>query len=269
MGLLIGVVGASGGLGVSTLTCALAGAGARDGRVSVAVDGRVGQGRLDVTACCEHVGGYRWGDLTELSGRTDGHRLVRRLPLSEGVRVLSAGRGVPERDVVGEVLEALREAVDLVIVDHGDAPPTGLLAGGGADHERVLLMVCGLTARRLADADGLVPTLTEGSTDGPNADGGGADPPVRPSVRVGVLSRGPRRTSEVGEQVALHLDRSFVTHIPDDPRVLLDEVRGRMPGSHPQGPAARAVDRALAWATTVSRAGQGPVPPLVLGRPGR
>ena len=264
MGLVIGVVGASGGLGGSTLTCALAGTGARDGRVTVAVDGRVTRGRLDVTACCEHAAGYRWGDLTELSGRTDGHRLVRRLPLSDGVRVLSAGRGVPEPDVVREVVEALRDAADLLVVDLGDAPPTGLPLGDGPDRERVLLLVCGLTPRRLADADDLAPTLSGESTDVSETAGARADPPAR----VGVLSRGPRRTSEVGEQVALHLDLPFVTHVPDDPRVLLDEMRGRMPGSHPRGPLARAVDRALAWATTVSRSDQGAVPPLVVGAAG-
>ena len=66
---VVGVLGASGGLGASTLAVALAvRAGGRYG-VAVAVDGDPARGGLDVTACLEHEAGLRWADLDRPRGR--------------------------------------------------------------------------------------------------------------------------------------------------------------------------------------------------------
>src|SRR5690348_11711960 len=92
---VIGVMGASGGLGASTLAVALAvRAGPRTG-VSVCVDGRTSGGGLDVTACLEHAPGVRWGDLADLRGEVDGAALLRALPGEGPLRVLAAGGGSP------------------------------------------------------------------------------------------------------------------------------------------------------------------------------
>src|SRR3954470_8144109 len=89
---VLGVIGASGGLGVSSLVVGLAQRAAGQLGATVAVDAAAGGGALDVTACVEHLPGLRWADLVGAEGAIDGAALLRGLPTDGPVRVL-AGRG--------------------------------------------------------------------------------------------------------------------------------------------------------------------------------
>ncbi len=118
-GRVLAVVGASGGCGASCLAVASALAGAAAGLRVVAVDLQPGGAGLDVVAGVEHLGGLRWADLVGCRG-ADGAALLARLPRQGDVAVLSHGRDgrpVPERMVVLEVVEALRQSCDLLVLD--------------------------------------------------------------------------------------------------------------------------------------------------------
>lgn len=82
---VLGLSGASGGLGTSTLACAVSGLAASLGRRSLLVDLAPNAGGLDHVAGCAHEPGIRWPAREEgmLSLRTGD------LPCWRGVRVLS------------------------------------------------------------------------------------------------------------------------------------------------------------------------------------
>ena len=150
---VLGVLGSSGGLGASTLTAALGLAAARDGGPVVCVDGHLGSGGLDVSACVEHQAGLRWGDLAGAKGEIDGQALIASLPRCGGARVLGAGplgSTAPPAPVIRAVLRALRPQAALTLLD--------LPAGAGEDVFRescdALVLLTGVTARHLADAAG-------------------------------------------------------------------------------------------------------------------
>lgn len=89
---LVLVVGASGGSGASTLTAAVALHAVRHWSSVTAVDGQPGGSGLDVIFGADHVRGLRWPDLAGVEGAVDAPALAVRLPLCEGVRVLSQAR---------------------------------------------------------------------------------------------------------------------------------------------------------------------------------
>src|SRR6476619_2946840 len=104
---VMGVIGASGGLGVSSLAVALAvRAGLRVG-ATVAIDGAPGGGALDVTACLEHLPGLRWPDLAAAQGALDGAALLRALPTEATTRVLAGTRRGWGDELVGAAVTAL------------------------------------------------------------------------------------------------------------------------------------------------------------------
>src|SRR6478736_5169155 len=88
------VVGASGGLGASTLALAVGRRLAATGPPSVVVDLDLLRGGLEVTAGVEHLPGRRWDDLRHALGRVPPEALLPLLPAEEGCAVLSA-RGGP------------------------------------------------------------------------------------------------------------------------------------------------------------------------------
>lgn len=145
-GQVIGVIGARGGIGASSLAAALAqrlaherragdrgsprGGRARSGDhpdpggagVGVAlVDlGGGGGGGLDVLLGVEAAGGLRWPDLAGARGAVPGAELRALLPLWSGVTVLSADRarpGPPRAEVVTNVLDALAATHDRLVLD--------------------------------------------------------------------------------------------------------------------------------------------------------
>src|SRR6478672_5496568 len=88
---VVGVIGASGGVGSSTLAVALALRATPAVGAVTCVDLVLQAGGLDVTACVEHLPGLRWPDLAGARGRLDGADLMEALPAEGPVRVLAAG----------------------------------------------------------------------------------------------------------------------------------------------------------------------------------
>ncbi|WP_157693118.1 hypothetical protein [Pedococcus dokdonensis] len=218
---VLGVVGASGGLGVSTLAVALAVRATPLVGATVAVDGSPEGGALDVTACVEHVPGLRWPDLAAAEGRIDGAALLHELPADGPARVL-AGRGRQPPDAVVEAaLAGLAAVCGLVVVDLG-----GSLARAAACTD--VLLVVGCTARQLADGAGVAERLHE--------------LPL-PAALVLRLRRGDAVTPE---EVAAHLDLPLADTLRDDPRARVDAERARPPGTRDSGPLAGLVDLVLA-----------------------
>jgi len=119
-GRVIGVVGARGGVGASSLAAALASRFARGQGSAALVDLDVSGGGIDVLLGIEAADGLRWPDLSDARGEVSGDELTAVLPRWEGVTVLSADRARPgpaADDVVAAVLDALVTSHDRVVLD--------------------------------------------------------------------------------------------------------------------------------------------------------
>lgn len=215
-----GVIGASGGLGVSTLAVALGHRASRRFGATVCLDGHGIGGGLDVTACLEHLPGLRWPDLEAAQGQIDGAALLRALPAEGSLRVLAARAKPPRPEVMAAALEALAELCPVTVVDLGRS--LTLL-----DQCSQVVLVCGASARHLADAAALVPTLFD----------------IAPDVHL--VLRTTRRDPVQPEDVAALLDLPLATVLRHDSRVASDADRGRMPGGRSSSALARAADRVL------------------------
>lgn len=217
---VLGVIGASGGLGVSTLAVALAVRAVGAVGATVAVDGATGGGALDVTACVEHLPGLRWADLVGAEGRIDGAALLRELPAEGPARVL-AGRGAtPPDEVVRAAVSGLARVCGLTVVDLG-------MSLEWAAECTDLLLVVGTTARQLADGAGVAERLHD------------------LGVPAALLVRTRRGEAVSPEEVAVHLDLPLAGLLRDDPRLPQDADRGRPPGTRGSGPFASVVDALL------------------------
>lgn len=212
MGSTIGVLGASGGVGASTLTAALAVRAQTvidDCGVSVAVDLDV-RGGLDTILCVEHLDGLRWTDL-ELRGWADGDTgrgvAASDLPGDSQVHVL-AGTGEPVLDwpLVVETLDVLTSAVDLVAVDCGPRPHGVVLSRLDA-----LVVMARLTAKGAADA--------------------AAAARVCPLARTHtvLVTRGSSRDRS-GTALARELGVPLLAHLADDAAVARHAGEGVPPG---------------------------------------
>ncbi len=224
MGQVIAIHGASGGLGVSTLSVAVAVAAVRAGRPACLVDGVFDSGGLDVTACVEHVPGLRWPDLAEARGSVDGSALVAALPFvtlpfvtlpfvtlpasadTSALPVLASGGGgqCPPPPVQQAVMAGLLAAGFLVVLDQGvgrgSVRPPG---GSGA------VLVATTSVRGLADARAARTRW-------------GGDP------GLDLLVRGD---ADLAESLADHLGLPLLGWWPEENRVVSDATRGRTPGA--------------------------------------
>lgn len=156
-GVVVGVVGARGGVGVSTLAALVASRASRR-TATVLVDLDAGGAGIDVLLGLEEDAGARWPDLAHARGDVDGRDVVALLPRWGRVAVLSADRSRPgavdaatSLDVVG----ALARASGCVVADLGRAghPVMGLC-------DRVAL-VAGRDLRSVAGALALREPLRE------------------------------------------------------------------------------------------------------------
>lgn len=224
--LLIRVVGCSGGLGASTLACALAVELADRGEPVLLADGDAAGGRIDVTAAVEHQPGLRWGDLSHID-TPDVEALVAALP-GDRVPVLSGGPGRSSGAVVGPVLAEVARWRTVVVDQPRWQPPTMEVpsAAGevGEEVEAIDLFLVGLTPRHLHDAQVVVD-----------------DWPLGPAA---IITRGRRHDDLLSEAIADHLGLPLLGHVPDDARCPVDERRGRLPTER-GGVLARAAGRLL------------------------
>jgi secretion/DNA translocation related CpaE-like protein len=123
-GLLVGVVGGSGGAGATTFACALAQTGARTGRAVVIDTDPLGPG-IDRVLGLEDRDGVRWDGLCETTGRLSARSLREALPRREGLGALTwhaGATGSLQAFAVREVLSAAVRGHDLVVVDLPRAP---------------------------------------------------------------------------------------------------------------------------------------------------
>jgi MinD-like ATPase involved in chromosome partitioning or flagellar assembly len=213
MGLTIGVLGASGGVGASTLTAALAvrAHAVIDGcDASVAVDLDV-RGGLDTTMCLEHLEGLRWPDL-ELRDWLDGtpsrEPAAGDLPGESGLHVLAGtGERLPDPMLVLETVDALGFSADLLAVDCGPRPDDALLS-----RLDLLVVVARLSAKGAADAAALSRVCPLART------------------RTVLVTRGPAGDRS-GSASARELGVPLLAHLADDPRVPRQAAEGLPPGA--------------------------------------
>lgn len=114
---VIGVVGARGGAGASSLAAVLARACADAGLSVGLVDLDLDRGGLDVLVGMEHEPGLRWADLGRAAGGYAPADLSAGLPVWRGVRILSADLRSVGQPPLDEVLAALADAHDVVVLD--------------------------------------------------------------------------------------------------------------------------------------------------------
>ncbi|MDY5152473.1 hypothetical protein [Actinobaculum suis] len=116
-GLTIGVVGASGGIGVTALACWIA--SCLPARAALADLDPASAGLLGFLAM-ENAAGLRWADIPESAGVLVPGRLADALPARGTLRVLSAdGRGavVPTGTVGQRAIDALSQSHDHTVLD--------------------------------------------------------------------------------------------------------------------------------------------------------
>lgn len=222
------VVGASGGLGASTLALAVGRRLAATGP-AVVVDLDLDGGGLEVTAGVEHLPGRRWDDLREVRGRVRPDLLLASLPVDDGCHVLSVRGGgsprPPERAVL-DVLRALETTGSRVVVD---VPVSSALLPVLLVRGPLVVVLVSLTTRGLADADAVVQRLHD-APDDPGVDRSDVAYPRRPDLRL--VTRGGRGRAAVVDDVVVHLGVPHVGHLRHDAAVPRDVERGLFPGTN-------------------------------------
>lgn len=223
----VGVLGARGGAGASTLAAALARAAVSAGVCSALVDLDAAGGGLDRLLGIEHEPGPRWADLRAERAGFPAEALCHALPRWHAVRVLSGdlrGGARPVDPGVPGALRALRSEHDLVVLDlpragwwrADDGAWAGLLEPSGFD---VLLLVATCDVRSAAAAAVVADAL--------------------PGVDVRLAVRGPApgglHPEEVAEAAGLPL---AATMRPERGGAAAAE-RGEAPGDHRRGVVAR------------------------------
>lgn len=132
----IGVVGASGGIGTSSLSLWIAARLVEDGQEPVVIDAVPGSVGLDACLSPEGSSGLRWHQLEDLPRRPEPAHLLTALPAPHGIPVLTedpAHAGTEARPDVGRwaTAEAL-STVAVPVIDLGSTatmvPPAGLEA---------------------------------------------------------------------------------------------------------------------------------------------
>ncbi|WPF66319.1 MULTISPECIES: septum site-determining protein Ssd [unclassified Corynebacterium] len=160
-GRVLGVLGAVGGVGTSTLAAAVAREAAREHR-AVLLDAVDHSGGLDLLMGCEDAPGARWPDLHVAEGSLAAEDLLAALPHSGEVAVLSAARGTVAEDyrLTGEELrgavETLRQGEIPVVMD---LPGAGDLCLTGAEACDEVVVLCSAEVRAGARLAGLAARL--------------------------------------------------------------------------------------------------------------
>ncbi len=117
---VLGILGAHGGVGASTVAAVLAVRGGMSGRPVTVIDGHPFGGGLDVMLGADLEPGWRWNDLAAVRGDIDPAALRSRLPSACGSAILSWGRSACSQAPKGStiaVAEALASGGDLTVID--------------------------------------------------------------------------------------------------------------------------------------------------------
>lgn len=229
--LVVGVVGARGGVGASSLAAVLARAAAADRARTALVDlDAVGAG-VDLLLGIEDEPGVRWADLTAPEGDYDSQQLTAALPTWHSARVLSAdwrgGVPVPAGDAV---LQALWEDLDVMVLDI--ARHDGWRRWSGMCDAVVLLAGCDVIS-----AAGVQSTR--------RALGTGA---------VHLVVRGPSPGGLTAAEIAQACGVPLAAQMRPERALAAGLERGVAPGDHGNGPLMR-TGRALAAALDLAGRG--------------
>lgn len=230
---VVGVTGASGGVGTSCLAAALATRAALQGARAACADAHPLGGGIDALFDLESRPGARWPDLARVDGRVAGEALLRHLPVSaDGVWVLSAGVAA---------LDPADPAGPLAAEDPADRAPHGspqpVLAGLASGLDRLVLDLG--TASEVVPPDPGVAALC---SDVVLVVGAGVPALARAlraaavvsgwcSDRVWLAQRCPRGQGDLADLVAGRLGLPLLGAVPDDPRLDQALARGSAPGA--------------------------------------
>ncbi|MCL2849408.1 MAG: pilus assembly protein FlpE [Micrococcales bacterium] len=202
-GLLLLVVGARGGAGATTLAALLAAALAS--RTATALVDLAGGPGLDVALGIETLPGPRWPDLAG-AGDVPGDQVLAALPRWGQVAVVSADRARPSLPPPRDVLDRLREAAGVVVLD---VPTCDVLAGRApVDRADLVVVVAGRDVASVAGAVALRTAL------GPLA--------ARAAVVASDARRGPLGLAELEQATRLPL----LGRVPYDRTVAQSAERG-------------------------------------------
>lgn len=224
-GVVLGVVGGSGGAGATTFAAALAALGAERGPTVLLDTDPLGPGAERVLGL-EEAAGVGWPELGATAGRLGARALREALPRAGNLGLLgwgSGGGGVVDRRTVREALSAARRGHELVVVDL----PRGLDedAVDIANRCDLVLLVVRANLTGIAAATRLVPRL-----------------PDRDRVRLVVRGR-----SADPDAVGRALDLPVLAAVPDQ-RGLAEAIDlGLGPVRSRRSPLARAAAEVLAW----------------------
>ena len=277
MGNVIAFVPASGGVGSSTLAAAVAVRACAAGRSAVAVDLDPLAGCLDVVFGLEQEPGWRWPELSDVSGVVHGLGLADELPVSCGVPVLSGGRaggwgpssgvdvgtavvggdagyggygvdGVDGRSGVDGWLETLPDVVAGLADAHAltvlDLPRDPAVLDAVALLVDAVVVVVGTQVPQLAAASAVVSGVRGLLHRLRDAGRPWEAEPLLP-IEPWVVLRGRRIEADLEDLVMDELDVPLVATVGDDRRVVADVAEGLPPGVHGRGDVVRAADELL------------------------
>jgi secretion/DNA translocation related CpaE-like protein len=173
-GVLVGVVGGSGGAGATTLACALGQVAAAQGPTLVVDLDRLGPG-CDRVLALDDTPGVRWDSLATVSGRLSGRSLREAVPRRDGLGVLGwpPAPSTLEASSLREALSAGRRGHETVVVD---LPRSGDLVAETVTRCALVLMVVVPTVTGVAAAARWVAAVGEYARLGLVVRGHGADP---------------------------------------------------------------------------------------------
>lgn len=224
-GVVVGVVGGSGGAGATTLACAVGQVAALAGPALVVDLDPHGPGCDRVLALEDSVG-VRWDSLGTASGRLSGRSLREAVPRRDGLGVLGwpvVGSRPLEPGAVREALSAARRGHACVVVD---LPRSGPLVAETAARCALLVVVVVPTVTGVASAARWLAALPDGG-------------------RVALLLRG--RPSDPARVAAL-VGAPVLTSMPDQRRLAESLDLGLGPLRSHRGPLAGAARAVLAAA---------------------
>lgn len=226
-GRVVAVVGASGGVGASSLAAALGVVATGVGLPAMVVDLDPLSGGLDLLVGAEGVAGWRWPRLVAAQGHLGD--LAGHLPRVAGLDVLSAAREdpgvVPTPDAVKAVLLSATRSHRITVVDLPRA-----LDGCGREALRradLTLLVAAADVRGIAAAHQFVPVLAEAATE------------------VEVVVRRPRTGGVEAQLVAEALELPLAGVLREDAALRHGAERGDPPGRSARTPVARLSRRLL------------------------
>ncbi|MEE6281519.1 septum site-determining protein Ssd [Georgenia sunbinii] len=218
---VIGVIGASGGLGVSALAAVLARLVVGTGSATALVDLDPAGGGLDVLLGVEHDAGPRWADVLTQHGGFPPDRLTSSLPVWHSVRVLSGDvRGGVDgaTPVALAAVTALARARDVVVLD---LPRLLLAPGVDPGWLRLcgdVVLLAGCDVRSAAAATTAAATLAATGTP------------------AGLVVRGPAPGSLQPADIAEACELPLITVMRAERAFAAGVERGMSPGDQPRGP---------------------------------